>query len=355
LVLTQSEVLNNRWRDPEPGRQLLSSFATTWIDERPSLRGKTQDLYRWLLSKHIEPILGTKKLAEVTPAHVRTWRAGLLTAGVSESTCAKAYRLLRAVFNTAVADRVLERNPCQIPGAGTERPEERPVLGLEQVLQLGDLVPDRFRALIMLATFGSLRYGEAIALRRADVEEDGRIVRVRATYVERMDGTIQLGPPKSRAGVRTIGLPRFAAEVVRQHLATHVGSEPESLLFTGSTGRPLRRSGFNRAAGWPAAVAAIGVPNLHFHDLRHTGNTIAAGTPGTSTRDLMNRMGHDSMRAALIYQHATRDADSRIADAIEQQIRQVRGGSTSAIARSLHELPPRNPKEVRGEAAGPEI
>jgi integrase len=45
--------------------------------------------------------------------------------------------------------------------------------------------------------------------------------------------------------------------------------------------------------GWSAAIGKLGVPGLHFHDLRHTGNTIAART-GASTRDLMIRMGHDS-------------------------------------------------------------
>ncbi len=64
-------------------------------------------------------------------------------------------------------------------------------------------------------------------------------------------------------------------------------------------------------------MTAIGVPGLHFHDLRHTGNTLAAQT-GASLKDLMTRMGHDSPRAALIYQHASSDADRSIADAVNQ-------------------------------------
>jgi integrase len=59
------------------------------------------------------------------------------------------------------------------------------------------------------------------------------------------------------------------------------------------------------------------VPGLHFHDLRHTGNTFAAAY-GASLRDLMTRMGHDSMRAALIYQHNTHEADSKIARSLER-------------------------------------
>ena len=62
---------------------------------------------------------------------------------------------------------------------------------------------------------------------------------------------------------------------------------------------------------------------LHFHDLRHTGNTLAART-GTSLRDLMARMGHDSPQAALIYQHATAQADRAIADALSAQVEEER-------------------------------
>ncbi|MEH0970017.1 tyrosine-type recombinase/integrase [Micromonospora sp. CPCC 205546] len=69
-----------------------------------------------------------------------------------------------------------------------------------------------------------------------------------------------------------------------------------------------------------AAVGRIGQPHLHFHDLRHTGNTLAART-GASTRDLMGRMGHDSSQAALIYQHATAEADRAIAKALNEAVR----------------------------------
>jgi integrase len=58
------------------------------------------------------------------------------------------------------------------------------------------------------------------------------------------------------------------------------------------------------------------------HDLRHTGNTLAAAT-GASTRELMHRMGHASVRAALIYQHATQDRDREIADALSKRIAQA--------------------------------
>ncbi|MEN3613282.1 tyrosine-type recombinase/integrase [Plantactinospora sp. ZYX-F-223] len=107
---------------------------------------------------------------------------------------------------------------------------------------------------------------------------------------------------------------------IADHLAADVDDNPETFVFTTENGRPIWRGNFNKLANWKAAVAKVGQPNLHFHDLRHTGNTLAAQT-GASTRDLMARMGHDSPQAALIYQHATAEADRAIAAALDAAVR----------------------------------
>ena len=64
-----------------------------------------------------------------------------------------------------------------------------------------------------------------------------------------------------------------------------------------------------------AAADAAGLPGLHFHDLRHTGNAFAAGT-GANLRELMERMGHSSARAAMIYLHSSGERQRKIADAL---------------------------------------
>jgi integrase len=80
-----------------------------------------------------------------------------------------------------------------------------------------------------------------------------------------------------------------------------------------SKGGVLRSSNFYQRVKWTKTVADMGMPGLHFHDLRHAGN-LSAAQAGASTRDLMARMGHDDMRAALIYQKATSEADRLIAE-----------------------------------------
>ena len=97
-------------------------------------------------------------MADIREPDVRRWRKKLLDAQVSAVTVAKAYRLLKAIFNTAVDDGLIRRNPCRIKGAGQEKSPERPVLTVPQVYALADAVPDRYRALVLLTVFGSLRW-----------------------------------------------------------------------------------------------------------------------------------------------------------------------------------------------------
>ncbi len=324
-------MVRGEWTDPDRGKVPFAEYADRWIQERAGLRPRTRELYRWLLSRYLEPSFGRVHLAVIDPPMVRTWRARLLESGVSQSMVAKAYRLLRGILMTAVEqDELIRRNPCRIVGAGTESPDERPVLSIEQVCVLADLMPARQRMLIMVATFASLRYGEVTALRRMDIDLARGAVSVRQAFTEVRGQGMMLGPPKSRAGLRTVGLPNGILTELRDHLAQFVSPEPTALVFTGPKGAPIRRSNFNPLVGWLEAVEAIGEPGLHFHDLRHTGNTLAAAT-GVSTRDLMARMGHDSMNAAIIYQHATREADRVIADGLDARLGVLRGPAKRVV------------------------
>ncbi|TMR34018.1 tyrosine-type recombinase/integrase [Actinomadura geliboluensis] len=385
LTLAEAQILSGEWTDPERAKVTVGDYAAKWIEQRAGLRPRTVELYTWLLGRHIVPHLGAVPIGKLSTAMIREWRSTLLASGVSASMTAKAYRLLRAVLMTAVEeDKILLRNPCRVRGAGTEEAAERPVLTVAQVFDLAERVgvrpvgnirkldsgeyrvryrakdggmrrlpqtfatrpeadralwklaedgradvtrDDRLRALILLAAFASLRWGEVTALRRCDIDTANRTVRVRGAYVERANGQMILGPTKSRAGLRTVAIPDAIVPHLVAHLTKYTKKGDDALVFTGVKGGPLRRSGFNKLTRWTPVVAALGVPNLHFHDLRHTGNTLAADM-GVSLRNLMARMGHDNERAALRYQHRSSSADRAIADGLNAlvQAEQKRDG-----------------------------
>jgi hypothetical protein len=144
LALVEAQMIQGGWADPQSTKIKFQDYAQAWVARRAGLRPRTADLYRWLLGKHLTPYFGNVPIGKITTQAVRQWRAELISAGVSATMAAKAYRLLRAVLATAVEDdKLLARNPCRIRGGGSEHAAERPVLTVGQVFELAHLVGRR--------------------------------------------------------------------------------------------------------------------------------------------------------------------------------------------------------------------
>ncbi|MEU8441944.1 tyrosine-type recombinase/integrase [Streptomyces microflavus] len=326
LVRKEAEILDGRWKNPDD-KVLFGVYADAWFKER-DYAATTRERNGSALRLHVLPTFANVVLSEITTPQIRRWRAGLLESSVGEATVAKAYQILRAIMNTAVDDEVIQRNPCRIKGAGAAKTAERPFLDVTEVFQLADAVPARFRVFILLAAFTGLRFGELAALQRHDVDLERRTVAVRRALAETRTDGILVKAPKSAAGVRTVAFPASLTESLAAHLAAYAEPGRTGLVFTGARGGQLRRNNFRRL--WLRALETTGLGDVHFHDLRHTGNTLAA-TGGATTRELMQRMGHSSVRAALIYQHLVNGRDHAIAAHVDEQIRRVRpAGSDEA-------------------------
>jgi hypothetical protein len=148
---------------------------------------------------------------------------------------------------TAVDDGTIPRNPCRIRGAGAEPTPERPTLTVDQVFELAAAVPERYAALVLVTTFGSLRWGEVTALRRCDVDIDTGVIRVRAALAERH------GDPASAEVCRPLGdASATDPPLLAQHLAQFTVDDPEAIDLHGRQ-RRCCGSNFNWQAGgrWP--------------------------------------------------------------------------------------------------------
>jgi len=184
---------------------------------------------------------------------------------------------------------------------------------LEELAALVAATPERLRLMPLLASWCGLRFGELIELRRRDIDMDRGSLSV-ARGVVRVDREDVVGRPKSAAGMRKVAIPPHLLPAVAAHLAEHVRPARDALLFPHSAEEPTRHF----THGWyykqfhiPAREAA-GRPDLRFHDLRHTGATLAAQT-GATLAELMGRLGHSTPGAALRYQHAAQGRDAEIA------------------------------------------
>ncbi|MCW2542048.1 MAG: putative prophage phiRv2 integrase [Frankiales bacterium] len=322
LANKRTEISRDDWINPDFAAVTLREFGSRWIRER-RIAETTRERYEFAFEKHVIPHIGELPLGKIRDQTIRSWYARLHDSEVGTASISKAYRLLHAIFSTAVDDLLVRRNPCRIKGASSDRSAERSVLSIEEVFRIAGAVPPRYRALILLAAFTSLRFGELAALQRRHVDLGAQEISVRRSQAELRGGRRLIKDPKSGAGIRDVAVPAEILAELWDHLVKFIEPGDEALVFSGPKGGSLRRHNFRKI--WLDALveAHVARTDVHFHDLRHTGNDLAAKT-GASTRELMARMGHASMRAALIYQHASRDRDREIASQINSNLMRSR-------------------------------
>jgi integrase len=315
LAAQQTDISRDGWHRPAPQRPAIPTFgeyADAWLTGH-TLRPRTRDEYRKLLDGHLRPAFGDERLDDISPAQVRAWHAKLGTV-TGRTRQAHAYGLLRTILNTAIADDVIAVNPCRVRGAGqVKRSSQTKPATLAELGVIAETMPDRYRLAVLLAAWCGLRFGEVAELRRRDVDVPAKELKI-SRAVTWVEGVPVIGPPKSDAGKRTVAIPPHLLPAVRAHLAEHTGRSREALLFPAPTGAQLRSDGALHRDFHAARVAA-GRPDLRFHDLRHTGATLAAAT-GATLAELMRRLGHSTPVAAMRYQHATDDRDKAIAEAL---------------------------------------
>ncbi|MFJ8863868.1 tyrosine-type recombinase/integrase [Streptomyces sp. NPDC102451] len=321
LSQVEADLTRGSWQDPDAGAVNFKEYALQWVDER-GLSATTDELYRRLLRLHLLPTFEGLDLDEITAPRVRTWRTERLACTGAATTVAKAYRLLKAIMETAVDDELIRRNPCRIRGAGKESSAERQIATVAQVDALADALGPRWRLMVYLGAYGPMRPEEQAELRRKDVDLDEMTIRVRMAAPELTTGRRAPGDTKSDAGKRVVVLPAFLRTDLRRHLDWYAEKGSDGLLFVGEKGKPFRRSTFGRK--WRRARGLLGMPDgFRFYDLRHTGHTLATRS-GATLKDTMVRAGQSSEKAALIYQHSDLERQQEVASGLDDLVRSAR-------------------------------
>lgn len=321
LALRQSEIIRKAWKPPEGAQAVVvvptfATFAAQWVANR-DLKPRTRDHYGKLLTNHLLPRFGTLRLSDIHAEEVRTWHAEMNDRG-TPTLRAHCYGLLRAILHTAVSDRLIDFNPCVVRGAGKARRVHkiRPATP-DELVTIAGAMPSGYGLMILLGGWCALRYGECTALVRSDMElsVDAAVIHIDRGVVN-VGGEWIVSTPKTQTSIRDVSVPPHLVPVIREHLAEHVGRGRDALLF------PAPNIGGHLAGGtfkkwFHKARAAAGRDDLRYHDLRHTGAVLAAAT-GASLAELMSRLGHSSVDAAMRYQHASQQRDREIAELLSK-------------------------------------
>jgi integrase len=300
--------------DPAGGRVLFRDYAEQWRAGQVH-RPNTATQAETYLRLHAYPTLGRRPIGAIRRSEVQAWvkeQSGVLAPG----SVKLVYRWVSTIFKAAVADRLIASSPCIRIALPKRADTEVIPLSVSDVEALAGAVPDRYRALIVFAAGMGMRQGECFGLTvdrvdflRKHVRVDRQLIAVRAAVPE-------FGPPKSKAGFRTIPMPELVGGALAAHLSRYAAG-PAGLVFTNTLGHPLRRS----TAGdmWHRAADQAGLPAwATFHDLRHFYASLLIAR-GCSVKVIQRRLGHQSAVETLdTYGHLWPDSDDETRDAVDQ-------------------------------------
>jgi integrase len=319
LSEVETVIRRGSWIDPSAGRTSVRELAQAWVDADPTKRESTTAREELTLRLHIFPTLGNLRIEQVGPQDVQrlvnSW-----SNGHAPRTVKRNYEVLRAMFGYAVRNDWLGRNPCRnikLPAVDTTR---RFDLIPEDVLRIAGHMPAEYAPMIWIGAALGLRWSEVAGLRVGRLDLAGGRITVAEGLTRGIGGRNVFGPPKSRAGSRTMSMPKTIVALLAAHLDQQgMSSEkPESLVFTDEFGGPLRYSNWRRRIWLPAAKAG-GCEGAGFHDLRRlNATTLVVG--GVDVKTAQVRLGHSDPRMTLaIYASAPVTADRAAAETIDHR------------------------------------
>lgn len=295
-----------------PARLTVAQFLSQWLEDsaRPKLRPRTFVTYAQVIRSHIEPGLGRIPLRRLSPQNVQAWLNERAKAGLSPRTCQHARSILRAALSRALKWGYVSRNVAAlVDSPRVVKHEIKPLTPEEARTLLATAREHRYGSLITVAVALGLRQGEALGLRWEDVSFDEGVLQVRNALQWVAGGGWSLVEPKSERSRRAISMPDILISSLRTHrtrqrqdrLLSGSRWQENGFVFTSRAGAPLDPWAVNKA--FKRLLAAAGLRDIRFHDLRHTAATFLLAQ-GVDPRTIMETLGHSQISLTLnTYSH----------------------------------------------------
>jgi integrase len=299
------------------GTMLFSKFVADCFESGvlPTLKFATQEIYSFLLRKHLIPRFGDLRLCDISRAEIQQYVLEKLKQGFAWETTNHLRHLLSKVMGTAVNWDYVSNNPVRgvrMPERTLKRPHR--FLTIEEVRRLVAASKEPTRTIILLATMAGLRIGEILALRW------GRIDLLRGTLlVAETCYKGHLGTPKTRASKRVVPLAPVVVRGLKEHYSRSADHSPSALVFATKQGAPLAADNLRKKSLRTASKRA-GLQRIDWHSLRHTHGTLlhAQGTP---LKVAQAQLGHSHMATTLdVYTHASASAQRDAVNLLEHQL-----------------------------------
>jgi integrase len=313
----------------DAGVMTLGEYLERWLKDsvRGTVRMSTYERHEGIVRTHLKPALGRIKVKNLTPAHVRGLHREKLDAGLAPATVRKIHSTLHKAFAQALSDGLIPRNAAAIKAPRPEPEEMHPLSADETSALLKAARGERFEALYVLAITTGLRRGELLGLRWRDVDLEHSVLRVGRALV-REGGRYRLGETKTKRGHRSIRLTSQAVSALGAHRKRQLEErirlaglyEDHDLIFATQKGTPLNPENLVKRSFKPLLERA-GLPEIRFHDLRHTCATLLLGR-SVHPKLVQELLGHATIAMTLdTYSHFLPSMGDQTARAMEATLR----------------------------------
>lgn len=280
--------MRGRFIDPTRGRTCVESLAEQWWLTRAGHRVSTRFRDRAVLDHHLLAELGHAQLIELTHEEVQAW-VNRLASRFAPSRVQRSFTVLRQLLDFAVDNRLLSVNPSEKIVLPRRKQFEARFLTPDELELLAATIHPRPKAMVLVMAWATLRIGEAMGLRRIDLDLGAGRLRVANNLVE-VAGQRYEGPPKTKAGRRSMTLPSSVVADLRLHVARY-GDSP--YVFSTASGKTWSAEDW-RCRVWRPAVKQSGLAPLRPHDPEHTGVALLAAA-GVDPSEIARRAGHSSV------------------------------------------------------------
>lgn len=291
----------------------VQSYLEHWLATvvKPNLAPKTYQGYELAVRLHIVPHIGKKKLRALTVRDVRFMCQDLAGTGLGRRSVQRVHAVLRAGLQYAMREELIPRNVAKLVQVPAPVEHVGRSLSPDEAKKLLEASKsDRLHALFVAAVYLGLRRGELLGLRWEHVDLEAETLQIVQT-LQRVDGRIQVLPPKTRYSRRTVPLPPQAVDALRAHkvaqgkerLAAGAAWQDTGIVFASRIGTPMEPDNLRR--NWYRVRKVVDEPLPRFHDLRHTCVTLLL-TEGVPPHIVQQIVGHSAIDVTMtIYAHTS--------------------------------------------------
>ena len=306
----------------------LSEYLESWLGiTKTAVKPKTYEQYDQIARQYIMPALGRMKLKDLRPDQIQTLYGERLKNGSSPRLVVMIHAVLHRSLNQALKLGLIGRNPASAVTRPKLQHKEMKTLDDTQVRHLLLAAKNtRYEALLQLAVTTGMRQGELLGLRWSDFDWNSRRLRVQRQLQRIEHQGLVYCEPKTKAGRRVIVLGKSTIEKLRLHYELQqlerqfAGDrwKENDLIFPSTIGTPNEPT--NLIKHFKILLKQAGLPDIRFHDLRHTAATLML-QQGIHPKVVQERLGHSNISMTMdIYSHVLPSMQDEAADKIDALI-----------------------------------